>query len=126
MNVHPQFSTLHIQPESTDPLPNRLLPPETTILSSERRELHCKTSHRALSKLRARMQFTVDEDQVLVLRRVLVSAAGLYLKDLKINAIKSKHIAKIAIDIEASVVDHIIQTVIRNMQQVELGQISLL
>ena len=120
MNVHPQISALHAQPDTIDPLPNRLLPPAPAAL------YRLPPSHRAFSKLRARMQFTVDEDQVLVLRRVLVSAAGLTLKDLRIQAIKSKHVAKIAIDIEASFVDHMIRTVIQSMQCVELGQISLL
>jgi hypothetical protein len=119
MNVHPQISALHVQSETIDPLPHRLSFPK-------RNSAALGSGHRAASKLRTRMQFTVDEDQVLVLRRVLIHAAGLCLKDMRITAIKSKHIAKVAIDIESSVVDHIFRTVIYSMHQVELGQISAL
>lgn len=89
-------------------------------------DLPAVSPYRVLTKSKARMQFTVDEDQVLVLRRVLLSAAGQYLSDLRINTIKSKQIAKIVIDIEANIVDHIMAHVIHTMQRVELGQICFI
>jgi hypothetical protein len=122
MNVHPQLSDCHDQQELVESALNNSLSLNTSPPTSF---MHNNDEHQigTLTKLNARMHFTVSEDQALVMRRVLVNAAGTFLKDLRITPIKSKSIVQIALDLDSTIIDHVIRTVITSMQSVELGRI---
>ncbi|AXI03049.1 hypothetical protein [Aquirhabdus parva] len=122
MNVHPQLSDRHDQQELVETALNNSLSLNTSHPTAFMRSAD---DHQigTLTKLNARMHFTVSEDQALVMRRVLVNAAGTFLKDLRITPIKSKHIVQIALDLDSTIIDHVIRTVIRSMQSAEMGRI---
>ncbi len=76
-------------------------------------------------KTKARLHFTVAEEQALVLRRLLLSTAALRLNELHMTPNASKQIVKIALVLEAKAIDKVIHAVIRNMQSAEIGAIVL-
>ncbi len=122
MNVHPQLSDHHDQQELVKSALNNSLSlnrsnPTSLMASADEHQMG------TITKQNARMHFTVSEDQALVMRRVLLTAAGTFLKDLRITPMKSKRIVTIALDLDSTIIDHVIRTVLASMQSVELGRI---
>ncbi len=127
MNVQQQFT-------GYSPRPQQKLAQQLSTRSQKRQRIqdslransmHSGQSTSLKQLTKARLHFTVAEDQALVLRRLLVSTADLHLKELQMTPITSKQIVKIALVLEPNAIDRVIHAVIKNMQSAEIGSIIM-
>jgi hypothetical protein len=128
MNVQPQFTGYTSRPQQklATQLFNRSHKRQRIQDSLLANTMHSGQSSSLPTQLaKARLHFTVAEDQALVLRRLLVSTADLHLQELQMTPITSKQIVKIALVLEPKAVDRVIHAVIKNMQSAEIGSIIM-